>query len=114
MGSTMMASPPPPSSVVPTGSIQWTSDSGGENEIGWELCPVKTGCTSYRESNAAISGHNRERLTGIDPDACTRACCSRTWCKTFDYHKNTRKCDLSDKAASDVGGLKTNYAGNPY
>jgi len=103
-----------PFSVVPTGSIQWTSDSTGHNELGWELCPVRTGCTSTRHSNAAISGNNREHLTGFDPDGCTRACCSRSWCKTFDYYKNTRQCDLSDTAASDVGGLKTNYAGNPY
>lgn len=99
--------------VVPTESIQWSAYSYASTD-GWELCPVRTGCTSSRHTNAAISGHNREHLTGIDPDGCTRACCSRSWCQTFDYYKNTRRCDLSDQTASDVGGLKRDYAGNPY
>jgi hypothetical protein len=29
-------------------------------------------------------------------------------------YKDSNECDLSDKSASDVGGLKTVYDGNPY
>ncbi|MFW5837744.1 MAG: PAN domain-containing protein [Desulfovibrionaceae bacterium] len=69
----------------------------------------------YRKhSNAAISGHNVEHLTGVSVHDCMRACSSRSWCKSFDYFKNQAKCDLSDKHQQEVGGLKTNYSGNPY
>ncbi|MEC5398097.1 PAN domain-containing protein [Uliginosibacterium sp. H1] len=67
--------------------------------------------------NAAISGHNTEQLTNVQPADCAAACTAASrsgWCRSFDYHKATAKCDLSDKRASDVGGLKTDYAGNPY
>lgn len=67
--------------------------------------------------NAAISGFNTEQLTGVTPEDCASACldASRSpWCVSFDYHKNTSKCDLSNKSANLVGGLKIDYAGNPY
>ena len=35
-------------------------------------------------------------------------------CKSFDFHKTKNKCDLSNKNAQDVGGLKKNYKDNPY
>lgn len=68
-------------------------------------------------ANAAISGYNREQLTAVTPQACAEACAlsSRaSWCRSFDYNKTASSCDLSDKRASDVGGLKTDYPGNPY
>jgi hypothetical protein len=68
-------------------------------------------------TNAAISGFNTEALTGVTPQQCAAACTDATrssWCRSFDYNKTTSKCDLSDKRASEVGGLKTDYAGNPY
>jgi subtilisin family serine protease len=64
--------------------------------------------------NAAISGHNIQHLTGATVASCTAACHAASWCKSFDFYRNEGKCDLSDKSASDVGGLKTDYAGNPY
>ena len=65
--------------------------------------------------NAAISGHNNVHLTGQTISSCSVACRSASWgCKSFDWHKNSNACDLSDKSAADVGGLKTNYPGNPY
>jgi len=70
-----------------------------------------------RTVNAAIPGHNTERLTGQTPEQCAAACidASRaTWCRSIDYHKTLRQCDLSDKRASEVGGLKNDYAGHPY
>ncbi len=69
----------------------------------------------YRKhSNAAISGHNVEQLSGVSVKQCKKACSSRKWCKSFDYYKDGAKCDLSNKHQQDVGGLKTNYSGNPY
>jgi len=69
-----------------------------------------------RIPNAAISGHNTRHLTNVSPEDCARACAQATnfYCKSFDYYKNSRACDLSNKSAEDVGGLKTNYDGNPY
>ncbi|WP_431100034.1 alkaline phosphatase family protein [Roseateles noduli] len=74
--------------------------------------------TSFtRTINAAISGYNREHLTAVTPEACAAACLNdsrKSWCVSFDFYKNAQQCDLSDKRAADVGGLKTDYAGNPY
>jgi len=70
-----------------------------------------------RTPDAAISGHNTETLQAVTPADCATACTDASraaWCKSFDYHKTPQRCDLSDKRASDVGGLKTDYAGNPY
>lgn len=70
-----------------------------------------------RVANAAISGHNVEQLQNVQPKDCASACSETSrssWCKSFDYYKAQQKCDLSDKRASDVGGLKNNYSGNPY
>ncbi len=67
--------------------------------------------------NAAISGYNVEALSNVTPEACAAACTSSTrqgWCRSFDYNKTTNACDLSDKRATDVAGLKTDYTGNPY
>ncbi|MBM3114861.1 PAN domain-containing protein [Jeongeupia naejangsanensis] len=68
-------------------------------------------------ANAAISGNNTEHLTQVTPEQCAASCLGTSranWCVSFDYYKNTQECDLSNKRAADVGGLKTNYAGNPY
>ncbi len=69
-----------------------------------------------RTADAAISGHNSEYLTDVSPDDCAKACTHasrRDWCVSFDYYKESHACDLSSKRADDVGGLKTNYPGNP-
>lgn len=68
-------------------------------------------------ANAAISGFNTEALTGVTPQQCAAACTDASrasWCRSFDYQKTAAKCDLSDRRASEVGGLKTDYSGNPY
>ena len=67
-----------------------------------------------KTSNAAISGHNLLHLKEKTATECALECSVTTWCKTFDYYKNHNWCDLSDKTAGDVGGLKMDYAGNPY
>lgn len=68
-----------------------------------------------RVANAAISGHNRKQVTGSVRD-CLRQCEAETSfrCVSVDYHKGKNRCDLSDKRAADVGGLKENYPGDPY
>merc|ERR1719492_343373 len=84
---------PPPSMFAPT--LRMSDDT-------WAFTP-----------NAAIEGYNNEHVSG-SVDYCKQACVSRSWCKSFDYYKNDNACDLSDKTAKDVGGLKTDYRGNPY
>ncbi len=64
--------------------------------------------------NAAISGYNRKNLRNVSVSDCISACNETSWCKSFDYYKSDRQCDLSDKNAADVGGLKRDYSGNPY
>ena len=69
-----------------------------------------------RTPNAAIAGHNNLRLDNVTKQQCASACMTvrEFSCKSFDYHKNDNACDLSDATAADVGGLKTDYADNPY
>lgn len=70
---------------------------------------------NYKKTdNAAISGHNIHQLSGVTPHQCAAECDSQGWCTSFDYYKNESKCDLSDKTAGEVGGLKRDYPGNPY
>ena len=52
-------------------------------------------------------------MTGTIGD-CKTACLTKPWCKSFNYNKNRNECDLSNKNKDDVGGLKTDYVGNPY
>ena len=70
-----------------------------------------------RTADAAIAGYNNEALTGVSPQDCAAACTGdarKSWCRSFDYYKSGQRCDLSDRRANDVGGLKTDYPGNPY
>lgn len=93
------------------------------DELGLEYQGAKLEHSTYRRktsgktygkiSNAAIKGHNDEKLSGVSVSDCIRACNDRQWCKSFDYYKNKAKCDLSSKSYKDVG-LKQNYSGNPY
>ncbi len=66
--------------------------------------------------NAAISGHNNRKLSNVSPEDCMHACDAEKnfLCKSFDYNRIERTCDLSDRSATDVNGLKTDYPGNPY
>ena len=84
----------------------------------YSLKPASDALSKFTSTaNAAISGFNTEALTGVTPKQCAAACTDATrssWCRSFDYNKTTSKCDLSDKRAVEVGGLKTDYAGNPY
>ncbi len=64
--------------------------------------------------DAAISGHNTKHLSNVSVHNCMEACDNESWCTSFDYYKGEKRCDLSDKKAGDVDGLKTDYDGNPY
>jgi len=68
----------------------------------------------HHTANAAIYGHNNVHLNDVTIEQCKDSCCANSQCKSFDYYKQSSQCDLSYSSASDVGGLKTNYAGNPY
>jgi hypothetical protein len=67
-------------------------------------------------ANSAISGYNNRNLVNVSVLDCKRFCIeeSQFYCKSFDYNKIERWCDLSAKSKEDVGGLTTNYPGNPY
>ncbi|HIG73275.1 MAG TPA: hypothetical protein EYQ24_01450 [Bacteroidetes bacterium] len=69
-----------------------------------------------RTANAALSGHNTKTLSGVSVQQCQAACTAETEfvCRSFDYRKNENTCDLSDTTADAAGGLKTDYAGDPY
>jgi len=71
-------------------------------------------CAWEHAANAAISGFNDVHLTSVTVDQCKEACCANTRCKSFDYYKRHNACDLSFSSASAVGGLKTDYVGNPF
>ena len=64
-------------------------------------------------SNAAIPGHNKASIVG-SVARCKDECDRADWCKSFDYYKHERKCDLSDQSQYTMGGLKTDYPDNPY
>merc|ERR1719389_277863 len=99
----------------PTG-WQWNSfkHSGTRQNYVYYVEPaLPPPCAFDHTADAAIKGHNTERLKDVSVDDCKEACCSTSWCVSFDYHKNTQKCDLSKKRAGDVGGLKTTYNNNP-
>lgn len=66
--------------------------------------------------NAAIKGHNVKILNFTSLTSCMQACLNETAfsCKSFDYSKVLQTCDLSDKTAIEVGGLKTDYPHDPY
>ena len=66
-------------------------------------------------ANAALSGYNNAKASGTVDD-CKVACIARANCKSFDYLKAEKSCDLSDSAAGQDGvpALKIDYPGNPY
>jgi|GEM_PF-6972222 len=67
--------------------------------------------------NAAIAGYNNQKLNDVSVLDCMNACAESSSgfvCKSFDYNKNNKSCDLSDKNAADFGGLKTDFQGNPF
>jgi len=72
------------------------------------ICP----CTLTR--NAALAGHNNAVMTHGTVLHCEEACKEASWCKSFDWTRDKRKCHLSDDCAEDVGGVKTSYRGNPH
>ena len=73
------------------------------------------GGTWTRTASAALSGHNDAKAYGTVDD-CKAACIDRPFCKSFDYDKDQRSCDLSDSSAGrdGVASLRTDYPGNPY
>jgi len=94
------------------GECEWDAGSCRIPPKSDPTVPKMKACIVIR--NAAISGHNVEHLTSQTIQSCTAFCHAKDWCKSFDWHKNSNACDLSDKCAPDVGGLKSDYAGSPY
>ena len=66
-----------------------------------------------RIKNAYLEGYNKKQLTNVSPAQCRSACTSESAfeCKSFDYHKKTNKCDLSDtRGHYEVGAKHGIYA----
>jgi len=87
--------------------------TGSGVAVAYTAEPITTK-TFKRTPNAAISGHNLRHLVKVTPEDCKRECRKLAWCKSFDYHKDSNECDLSDVTAVEAGGLKTDYVGNPF
>ncbi|MFC6197598.1 winged helix-turn-helix domain-containing protein [Ponticaulis profundi] len=66
--------------------------------------------------DAAISGYNDIFMTPGSLKGCMKACLEATEieCRSFDFYKKVNNCDLSNATAEEVGGLRTDYPGNPY
>ena len=76
---------------------------------------ISWACGNWQHTaNAAILGHNNGHLDDVTIEQCKDSCCANPQCKSFDYYKQSSECDVSYSSAFDVGGLKTDYAGNPY
>jgi hypothetical protein len=100
------------------GTSEWWATWGCKKFCG--NCPT-TGadgspCPYTFTENAAIPGENTETHTSVSVEECKSACCAATTfvCASFDYEPLENRCWLSNKHASNVGGLKTDYPGNPY
>ena len=67
-----------------------------------------------KTANAAISGHNLYLYSGGSTTACATECINNSACKSFDYNKEYNYCMISNKTAQEIGGLTTNYPGDPW
>lgn len=87
---------------------------------GFALCAAMSstifGFEFTHTPNAAISGYNNKHLTDVTVEQCKHSCNTESafTCLSFDYYKSQKACDLSSASAATVGGLKTDYSGNPY
>jgi hypothetical protein len=86
-----------------------------EDKAAVSATPTGTQATSIYvlTQNSAIAGHNNRRMNKSSTEQCKQACNAETQftCRSFDYIKSQNACDLSDKSATQVGGLK---AGSNY
>jgi hypothetical protein len=68
--------------------------------------------------NAAIYLNNLVHVREKSAGECAKICLSKSWCRSFDYYKAEKGCDLSDVGGSNIDGsevlLKTDYWRNPY
>ena len=77
------------------------------------LPSISLAFTYEKTADAAISGLNDETLTEVTIAECKKQCDSKSFCKSFDYHKNENICDLSSANYHSVG-LKRDYNNNPF
>lgn len=88
-------------------------DTATAESVFFTAAPMRARVFKHTQ-NAAISGHNVRHLSSKTVDDCKSECRKSAWCKSFDYNKQQQACSLSDVNAVAVGGLKTDYVGNPY
>jgi hypothetical protein len=68
--------------------------------------------TDYRASaHTHIVGSNQEQIPNLGLNGCFAHCCSKDWCKSFDYEPSTGTCWFSvDNSETPVGS----FQGNAY
>jgi len=63
----------------------------------WAMLKGAAKCTDFAVTpNTGLIGHNNEKLSHVSVKQCQAACCLRNWCKSFDYIKSVRVCNLAD------------------
>lgn len=69
-----------------------------------------------RIPDSAIQGHNQITLSNVDTESCAQACSTEDGfiCRSFDYNKSDRRCQLTQMTPASANGLKTNYPGDPW
>jgi len=92
---------------APDGRITWTCYSKGASAVTSQFTRIK---------NAAISGQNHKNIKNVSRSQCKTKCKEEGTfvCRSFDYSKKSKSCDLSSATKNTAGGLKTDYSGNPY
>ena len=76
------------------------------------------GCRRRRQERS-LQGHNDQRLTDVSIYECKLACCNSVAeygfeCLSFDYYKNTKKCDLSSESEFTMPGDMSANGSNTY
>ena len=75
----------------------------------------KSVVTYLRIPDAAIRFHNDLTLTEVSVGTCKAVCNANPLCKSFDFYKNRRICDLSYVNRHDPNvDFERNYEGDPY
>ena len=79
----------------------------------WQILDKGQACTRFTQlAGTAIRGHNNEQFRDLTVAECEDACCSRDWCKSFDYLDLAGQvhCNLADVDATRQFGDVTQSA----
>eukprot|EP00756_Hemistasia_phaeocysticola_P012354 Hpha_TRINITY_DN15188_c1_g7::TRINITY_DN15188_c1_g7_i1::g.128523::m.128523 len=72
-------------------------------------------CSFDKISNQGLPAPALLTFPGATRDQCERLCCSKPWCKTFDFYisSNGTGCDLRSVTSKDVGTMSVSVKGFP-